>query len=388
MNQIIDQPMNQLMNQATRREFLKGSLCATCGAWLLLSPWSPALAGSTFNPSDPHLREAYFYEKLKSKGVQCKTCPNRCLIKPDARGKCGTKVNLSGTLYSISYANPCTVNVDPVGKKPLLHFYPATTALSLAVAGCNFLCLNCQNWEISQTTPDKTRNQDLPPDQVVKLAQKYDCRSLAYTYSEATTFYEYMVDTAAKGRSAGLKNIYVSNGYITPEALDRLCTVIDAASINLKSFSDDIYFKLNGGHLDPVLNTLKTLHSKGVWLEIINLVIPTYTDDTEMIKKMCGWLVKNLGPDCPLHFSRFFPLYKLTRLQPTPMEALQKAQEIGIKEGLHHVYIGNVPGMGEEVICPGCKKVVVKRQGYTLVSIDLKKGKCAFCKQPVSGRWE
>ncbi|MEW6380923.1 MAG: AmmeMemoRadiSam system radical SAM enzyme [bacterium] len=380
----------------TRREFLKGSLCAACGAWFWLSHWGYpgsalerlALADSGFDPKDPHLREAYFYEKLTGGKVRCQTCPNTCLIKPDRRGRCETRVNLSGKLYSISYGNPCTVNVDPVEKKPLLHFYPGSLAFSLAVAGCNFHCLNCQNWEISQTTPDKTRNLDLPPDQAVRMALQYNCKSLAYTYSEATTFYEYMVDISARARPAGLKNIYVSNGYISPPALDRLCTVIDAGSINLKSFSDDIYRKLNGGHLEPVLNTLKTLHRRGIWLEIINLVIPTYTDDLEMIKRMCGWIARNLGPECPLHFSRFTPKYKLAKLPPTPVEILQKAREAGIREGLHHVYIGNVPGMGEEVICPGCRKTVVKRQGYTLASLNLEKGKCRFCKQPVSGRWE
>ena len=196
-----------------------------------------------------------------------------------------------------------------------------------------------------------------------------------------------MVDISSKAKKKGIKNIYVSNGYISQEALDRLCTVIDAGSINLKSFSDKIYWKLNGGHLEPVLNTLKTLHQRGVWLEIINLVIPTYTDDLEMIKKMCGWIVKNLGPDYPLHFSRFSPMYKLTKLPPTPVEVLQKAKDTAEKEGLHYVYVGNVPGMGDKVICPGCKKTVLKRRGYTLLSIDIEKGKCRFCKQAISGRW-
>jgi len=375
------------MGQTNRREFLKESLCALCEAGLLVSPFSLAFAGQKFNPSDPHVKEAYFYKTLKNKRVQCNTCPNSCVVEPGQRGKCGTKINLSGKLYSLSYGNPCTIHADPVEKKPLLHFYPGTKTFSLAVAGCNFWCLNCQNWEISQTTPDKTRNLNLPPEQAVKSATEYKCRSIAYTYSEATTFFEYMMDISSKARKKGIKNIYVSNGYISQEALDRLCTVIDAASINLKSFSDKIYWKLNGGHLEPVLNTLKTLHQRGVWLEIINLVIPTYTDDLEMIKKMCGWIVKNLGPDYPLHFSRFFPQYKLTKLPPTPVEILHQAKHIAEKEGLHHVYIGNVPGMGDKVICPGCKKPVVKRRGYTLLSVDIKEGKCEFCKQPVSGRW-
>jgi len=376
------------VSQTTRRNFLKHGFYAVCGTSLLSSPWSLAWAGSTIDSSYPHLKEAYFYKKLNGKRIQCQTCPHCCLIEPKQRGRCGTKINLSGTLYSLSYGNPCTIHADPVEKKPLLHFYPGMQAFSLAVAGCNFHCLNCQNWEIAQTTPDKTRNMDLAPGRIIELAQKHGCKSIAYTYSEATTFYEYMVDISTKARKQGIKNIYVSNGYISQEALDRLCEVIDAASINLKSFSDEIYWKLNGGHLDPVLNTLKTLHERGIWLEIINLVIPTYTDDPEMIKKMCGWIIDNLGPDYPLHFSRFYPQYKLTKLPPTPVETLEKSRTIAEKAGLRHVYIGNVPGAGDEVVCPGCKKTVVKRRGYTLLSLDIVDGKCRFCKQAVSGRWE
>ena len=369
----------------SRRDFIKTGLCAACGA--LLVPWNSVLAEEGFSPKDPHLKEAYFYKKMADGAVQCGNCPHACVVVPGSRGRCRTRVNIEGRLFSISYGNPCVVHVDPVEKKPLQQFYPGSKAFSLAVAGCNFHCLNCQNWEISQTSPDKTRNYSLPPDEVVSAATRYGCKSIAYTYSEATTFYEYMVDISGKARQAGIKNIWVSNAYISDASLNRLCDVIDAASVNLKSFSDKIYWDLNGGHLDPVLNNFKTLHRRGIWMEIINLVIPTYTDDMEMIKKMCGWILQNLGPEYPLHFSRFSPQYKLVHLPPTPVEVLKQAEAIALGEGLHYVYIGNVPGLGDQTICPGCKEVVIQRRGYTLLWNHVKDGKCK-CGTRISGRWE
>jgi len=354
----------------------------------MLFPWDHAWAKEEFSPAGAHVKEAYFYSKLGDRTVRCGTCPHECVVTPGNRGRCSTKVNLDGKLYTISYANPCTVHADPVEKKPLLHFYPGTKALSLAVAGCNFHCLNCQNWEISQTSPDKTRNYNISPEKIVSMASKNNCRSIAYTYSEATTFFEYMVDIPGRAKKEGIKNIWVSNAYISQPALKRLCKVIDAASVNLKSFSDKIYRDLNGGHLEPVLETFKTLHEQGIWMEIINLVIPTYTDDMEMIKKMCGWIVANIGTSYPLHFSRFFPQYKLVHLPPTPVEVLKQAKETAIKEGLHHVYIGNVPGGCDKTLCPNCKETVIERRGYTILANKIEDGKCPSCKTSINGRWK
>lgn len=373
------------MIDKTRRDFMRTALCATCGA--ILWPWDTAYAEKRFSPKDPHVKEAYFYKRLPDHVVQCGTCPHECVVLPDKRGRCRTKVNIDGKLHTISFGNPCAANVDPVEKKPLLHFYPGTKAFSIAVAGCNFFCLNCQNWEISQTNPDKTRNYNLPPEEVVSMAARYGCKSIAYTYSEATTFYEYMVDTSIAARKAGIKNIWVTNGYMSKEALNRLCDVIDAANIDLKSFSEDIYMGLNGGHLAPVLESLKTVHLRRVWQEITNLVIPTYNDDMEMVKRMSGWILENLGPDYPLHFSRFFPRYKLVHLPPTPEEVLVKAREIAMQSGLHHVYIGNVPGLAENTVCHGCSREVILRRGYTILANHVNHGKCKFCKAPISGRW-
>lgn len=369
-----------------RRTFLKAAACAACQA-LIPSAGKVFAKDPDFPVPTANTREAYFYHKLGQGTVQCRTCPHECLITPDNRGRCGTKFNKGGKLFSLSYGNPCTLHVDPIEKKPFSHFLPGTLAFSLAVAGCNFTCLNCQNWQISQTTPDKTRNYDLPPNQVVANAKKYGCHSIAFTYSEATTFYEYMVDTASLARRHGLKNLWVSNAYMNPRAVEKLCGVIDGATLNLKSFSDKTYMDLNGGHLKPVLETLKIVRDKGVWLEIINLVVPTYTDNLDEIRKMCHWIAENLGPDVPLHFSRFFPKYRLVHLAPTPVDFLKSARDAARAEGLHHVYLGNVPRMGDEIICSQCGKVVLQRRGYALRENHIKKGKCGYCGAPVAGRW-
>jgi len=369
-----------------RRTFLKATACAACQALIL--PAGRAFGRETFPVPGANVKEAFFYDKLGQGTVQCQTCPHACLITPGNRGRCGTKLNKDGKLFSISYGNPCTVNVDPIEKKPFSHFLPGTLAFSLAVAGCNFTCLNCQNWEISQTTPDKTRNYNLPPAQVVAQAKKYNCASIAFTYSEATTFYEYMVDTAGLAKQHGIKSVWVSNAYMKPKAVEKLCKVIDAATLNLKSFSDKTYMDLNGGHLKPVLETLEIVKQNGVWLEIINLVVPTYTDKLDEIRKMCGWILENLGPDVPLHFSRFFPKYRLVHLSPTPVEFLIKAREAARAEGLNHVYVGNVPGMGDTIRCAQCGKSVIKRRGYALLSNDIKDGKCGHCGAAVAGRWK
>ena len=297
-------------------------------------------------------------------------------------------MNLGGKLYSLAYGNPCAVHIDPIEKKPLNHFYPATPIFSIATTGCNFRCLNCQNWEISQKKPEEIRHSELFPKDVVREAKSRDIPSIAYTYSEAITFYEYMYDTAKLAREAGLKNVLVSNGYINKEPLLRLAQYLDGANINLKSFDNHIYQCLNGGMLQPVLNTFKTLHRKGVWFEMTTLVVPTYVDDPEMIKRMCGWILRELGPDYPLHFLRFFPQYKLTRLPPTPIPTLEQFRELAMKEGIHYVYLGNVPGhKGCHTYCHNCGEILIERRGYFLSQFNMKGEKCKFCHTSIPGRW-
>lgn len=370
-----------------KRQFFKtaffgaGGICFCNPASAMISEMNLPEVGKKWT------KEALFYAQTP-KGIRCQICPNECDIKEGEAGDCRNRVNKNGKLYSIAYGNPCAIHVDPIEKKPLNHFLPGSNAFSIATAGCNLACLYCQNWTISQKSPAETKNYDLLPDKVVETCIENNCESIAYTYSEPITFYEYTYDSSVLARQAGIKNVLVSAGYINREPLLKLCKVTDAANIDLKSFSDEIYLKLNAGKLQPVLDTLVTMKNEGVWLEITNLVVPSWTDDLEMIKRMCGWLAKNGFTEIPLHFSRFQPMHKLTQLPPTPVNTLKSARDIAIQEGLKHAYIGNVPGLGSEsTICPKCSKVVIERRGYSVIQNNLENGKCRFCTSPVAGVW-
>ncbi|MFH0761194.1 MAG: AmmeMemoRadiSam system radical SAM enzyme [Bacteroidota bacterium] len=332
-------------------------------------------------------REASHY-MVTPRGIKCLICPNECTLKEGELSVCHNRIARNGKLYTMAYGNPCAVHIDPVEKKPLLHFYPSSLSFSLATAGCNFACLNCQNWEISQTSPTKTRNFQASPEQLVTQAIRENCRSISYTYSEPITFFEYMYDTAALAKNKGVKNVMVSNGYINKDPLLDLCKVIDAANIDLKVFDQDMYLKLTAGNLNPVLETLKTFKDHGVWLEITNLIIPNWTDNFDHISKMCDWLAKEGFTDYPLHFSRFHPQHKLTRLPVTPLQSLTRAKEIALKAGLRYVYIGNVPGVGgEDTYCHSCKVLLVKRNGFDIEQNLIVNGRCPKCQTTIPGRW-
>jgi pyruvate formate lyase activating enzyme len=332
-------------------------------------------------------KECMFFE-ITPRGIKCMICPNQCILMPGDTSFCRNRVNFRGKLYSIAYGNPCAMHIDPIEKKPFYHFLPGSRSFSIATAGCNFACLNCQNWTISQTSPKKTKNYDLMPPKVVEQSALGSCRSIAYTYSEPITFYEYVYDTSVIARQKGTRNVMVSNGYINEKPLRHLCKVLDGATIDLKSFDDKTYIRLNAGGLQPVLNALKIFKEEGVWLEISNLVIPGWSDGEEMIKKMCGWLAENGFTDSPLHFLRFQPMYKLSQTPPTPVPVMQRSAEIARKAGLKYVYIGNVPGTdATNTQCPRCKKTVVERKGLTIVSNHVKNGSCSFCGEKIAGRW-
>jgi pyruvate formate lyase activating enzyme len=332
-------------------------------------------------------KEAMFYSET-ARGVRCQICPNECTLKLDELSDCRNRINKNGKLYTIAYGNPCAVHVDPIEKKPLYHFMPGTRAFSIATAGCNLACLNCQNWSISQVSPQETRNYDLMPAKVVEECLGNSCQSIAYTYSEPITFFEYTTDTAKIARAKGIKNVLVSAGYINEEPLRYLCKYIDAANIDLKSFKDSIYLKLNAGNLQTILNTLKIIKEEGVWLEITNLIVPSWTDDLDMIKEMCDWLYNNDLYEYPVHFSRFHPMYKLTHLPPTPLSTLEKAREIALSAGIKFVYIGNVPGTSaSNTHCPKCKKMIIERRGYRIVSNHITNNKCEFCGETIPGVW-
>ncbi|MDX9882742.1 MAG: AmmeMemoRadiSam system radical SAM enzyme [Prolixibacteraceae bacterium] len=368
-----------------KREFIQKGLSIT-GA-LACMPRA-VMAGISGEKLWKWSREGDFWSPTP-RGVKCLICPNECVIKEGEAGDCRNRVNHEGKLYTIAYGNPCAVHIDPIEKKPLNHFLPGSKAFSVATAGCNLACLNCQNWEISQKSPKETRNYDLMPDKLVAEAIANQCQSIAYTYSEPVTFYEYTFDSAKLAREEGIKNVMVTAGYINEEPLRNLCKYIDAANVDLKSFSNDIYLRLNAGALQPVLNTLKTMAAEGVWLEITNLVVPGWTDDMEMIKRMCCWLTENGLAGFPLHFSRFHPAYKLTQLQATPIGILARAREIALSEGMKFVYVGNVPGLGtQNTICPKCRAVAVERKGFAILKNNIEKGACKNCGEKISGRWE
>lgn len=392
------------MNKISRRNFIfySSALFTTvfpCNAFALFKGKNYEISGpddirgKVFKGDAPARpwkwsHEGYFYKKSASGKVVCGICPNRCILSPGDRSVCRSRVNINGILYSLTYGNPCALNVDPIEKKPLFHFKPQSKAFSIATTGCNFRCLNCQNWEISQVKPSEVRHQELFPPDVIKAALQSGCKSIAYTYSEPTTFFEYMIDSARLAKASGINNLWISNGYINKKPLLEFCKVLDGANVNLKSLSDAIYRKLNGGHLQPVLNTFKTLHEQNIHFEMTNLVVPGYTDDPDMVKKMCVWILKNLGADHPLHFLRFFPRYKLDRLPPTPVSTLTRFRELALQEGIRYVYVGNVPDHeGNHTYCHNCKKLLIERQGYYIPIYKITGNKCKFCNTVIPGVW-
>ncbi|MFH0762378.1 MAG: AmmeMemoRadiSam system radical SAM enzyme [Candidatus Omnitrophota bacterium] len=336
-----------------------------------------------------NLKEAIFYDKLDNRAVQCQLCPRRCVLPEGARGFCRARQNRGGTLYSLVYAKPVSLHIDPIEKKPLFHFLPGTTAFSIATAGCNLRCKFCQNWEISQSAPEDLQYTYLEPQELVKRVKESGSPTIAYTYSEPTVFYEYMLDIARIAREAGIKNIMHSAGYINEEPLRQLAKYLDAADIDLKGFSEDFYPKMSEATLEPVLKALKVLKEEGVFLEITNLVLFGYNDDPDTIKRMCVWIKDNLGADTPLHFSRAFPLYKMISLTPTPVETLQQARQIALDCGLKYVYIGNLSGNpAENTYCPQCKKLLIERRGYFLAQNNVEGGRCKFCGEKIAGIWD
>lgn len=381
-------------HRLTRREFL-----ATCGKGLLALTATPLVLHSEAYPSEKtglesgwglvETKLSLYFQPLTDNDVQCLLCPRECVISAGERGYCEVRENRKGKLYSLVYGNPCAVHIDPIEKKPFFHVLPATPSFSIATAGCNFDCKFCQNWEISQEVPEKTLNFRLPPAQVVEMARENRCLSIASTYVEPTIFFEYMYDISVLAKKKGILSVYHSNGYINPQPLAGLSPYLGAACIDLKGFTNDFYQEMTEGSLEPVLRTIKTLRQKGVHVELVNLVIPTKNDDMKVVQEMCQWIKEELGPDVPLHFSRFYPLYKLRNLPPTPVKTLERARETALAVGLEYVYIGNVPGhAGENTYCPHCKKVLIARKGYYILANHVIKGRCKYCGKEIPGIWK
>lgn len=334
------------------------------------------------------MKQAMFWGKKEGKTVQCHLCPRNCVIKDKERGNCRVRQNREGKLYSLVYGEACAVAIDPMEKKPLFHFLPSSRIYSIGTAGCNLHCKFCQNWTTSQANPEDVYTEKLLPKDIVKNAAESSCQSIAYTYNEPVVYYEYALDTAKLARKKGLKNVIVCSGFINQEPLLEWCKYIDAANIDLKGFTDEYYRKITGAWLQPVLDTIKTLHEKGVWLELTNLIVPTLNDDMKTIKKMCEWIKENLGPDVPLHFSAFFPCYLLEHLPPTPPETVLKARNIALKAGLNFVYAGNMMVEKEgNTHCPKCGKLLIERKWFEVVQNKIKNKKCS-CGYKVPGVWK
>jgi len=373
----------------TKREFLKlcgTSFCVLSSAYLIGYPETSRAQAAKKGLIKTKLSP--FFSSLEGGEIQCELCPHRCRVAKGKRGICRVRENRDGKYYSLVYGNPCAVHPDPIEKKPFFHVLPGTISYSLATVGCNFQCKFCQNWEISQAFPEDVYSKEFSPEIVVKEAKEIRAHSVAYTYVEPTIFYEYMLDICTLVKKSGLLNVYHSNGFINPDPLKNLCKVLDAANIDLKGFTDTFYHELCSGELTPVLETLKTLKKEKVHLEITNLIIPTKNDDLSVLREMCLWIKRELGADTPIHFSRFYPLYKLKSLPPTPVSTLDKAREVALSTGLEFVYVGNIPGhASENTFCPKCKKRIIQRTGYMVGEINMKDGKCRYCGKPIPGIW-
>ena len=320
--------------------------------------------------------------------VRCTLCPHRCILADGERCTCRVRENRAGRLYSMVYGNPCAINIDPIEKKPFYHFLPTAAAFSIATAGCNLRCLYCQNWTISQVPPEETETADLPPEGVVAAALKSKLPVIAYTYTEPTIYFEYMVAMARLAREAGLRNVVISAGFINPEPLRELCAAVDAIKIDLKGYDEEFYRKVCSAELKPVLEAIQTIYQAGVHLEIVNLVVPSLNDRLDQLRALSRWMAREISPDVPLHFSRFQPQYKLTNLPPTPIETLEKARETALEEGMRFVYVGNVPGHpGDNTYCPRCSKPIIARKGFAVTEYHLRGNSCAYCGAAIPGVW-
>lgn len=337
----------------------------------------------------PDGSEAMFYEKLDANRVQCKLCFRNCIIPEGEKGFCQNRKNSEGNLYNLTYSRPAAVQVDPVEKEPQHHFLPGTDILCLGTAGCNFRCVFCHNWHLSQRTIEETGYDEYSPAQIVEMTLMRGLPTISFTYNEPTVFYEFMYETARLAKEEGIRIIFHSNGSLNSEPLKKLLPYVDGVTIDLKGFTEDFYREASKASLNPVLETLKIISQEGVWLEIVNLVIPGLNDDPEDIRRMCQWIYENLGPDVPLHFSRFFPAYRLTSISATPVKTLEEAYSIAREEGLRFVSIGNVPGHPKNsTYCPVCDGVIIDRHHFTVRGINLEDGRCGNCGELIPGVWE
>ena len=343
-------------------------------------------------PGAERIMEAYLYERLEENKVRCDLCSHRCVIKDGRRGICQVRENEAGILKTLVYGKLIARHIDPIEKKPLFHFLPGTLSYSIATVGCNFRCRFCQNADIAQMPSDRKGTvwgTSCTPREVVDAAQRSGCRSIAYTYTEPTVFFEFAYETAKLAHDKGIRNIFVTNGYMTAEALEMIAPYLDAANVDLKAFTDTYYKELCGAGLKHVQATLKLMKSLGIFVEVTTLIVPGLNDDPSELNDLAAFIVQDLGPDIPWHISRFHPTYKLTDRPATPVQTLTMAREIGLKTGLKYVYTGNVPGnAAENTFCYRCGETVIERWGFQVGNLQLKNGRCAKCGVEIDGVWE
>jgi pyruvate formate lyase activating enzyme len=372
-----------------RRQFIKTT---AIGAGLTFCP-NIVIAGKQSGSSNQSeqsklYRPARHYKKLGDGIIECRLCPRKCQVSDLERGYCGVRENIGGEYFTLVHSKVCSANIDPIEKKPFFHFLPGTTAFSIATAGCNMNCKFCQNWSISQFRPEDVNHFDLTPEECASVASNNGSASIAYTYSEPIIFYEYMCDCAVEGRKIGVRSVVVTAGYIEKEPLLELIPLVDAIKIDLKAYTESYYHDICNSELKPVLDTLVTIKSTGIWMEIVYLMLPGLNDSKEEIIGLCDWLMANLGPDVPIHFTRFHPAYLMQNLPSTPIESLEQAYDIAKEKGLHYPYIGNVYGhQAENTYCHNCGKLLIRRRGFQTTVENLKNGKCAFCKTDIPGVW-
>jgi pyruvate formate lyase activating enzyme len=329
------------------------------------------------------------WEPAEGGRTQCRLCNFRCLIGQGRLGHCAVRKNIGGKLYSLNYGKLCAANADPIEKKPLYHFQPGSRSFSIAAVGCNFRCEFCQNWQISQAALETGRidGETASPEQIVAAAVRAGCKSVAYTYTEPTIFMEFCNDCARPARQRGLANVFVSNGYMTCEAIDLVADWLDAINVDLKAFSDEYYKGFCAARLQPVLDSISYIAKQTkIWIEVTTLLLPGQNDSPEELKKLADFLVTHAGPDVPWHVSRFYPQYKYTNSPPTPLESMQRAEEIGKAAGLHYVYLGNVPGTdSKNTRCWHCGRLLIERDGYRIAANHIKDSKCPQCGTKIAG---
>ncbi|HSV27131.1 MAG TPA: AmmeMemoRadiSam system radical SAM enzyme [Sedimentisphaerales bacterium] len=373
----------------SKRELLKAGLCGVCAMGLARIGGLGKAYGQTAEKGFMRPRQARWMTRTGNSRVRCELCPWRCELEPGQRARCRVRTNRNGTGYTLAYGNPALVQEDPVERKPFFHVLPGSRSLSISTAGCNMACKFCEVWDIALVNPEEVHAYDMPPSRIIEHVRAANLRLISYAFGEPVIFYEYMMDVAALAKEQGIINLMHTGGYIQPEPLKELSRVIDAANIDLKGFDPAFYRDFCGAEQAPVLESLKLLKKAGVHIEVTNIVIPTLNDDMKIIRQMCTWIKNELGADVPLHFARFYPLYKLTNLPPTPVSTLDNARDTALDVGLEFVYVARVTGhKGEDTFCPGCGKVVIERVGFVIDHIHLNDGKCNHCGRTVAGRWK